>query len=291
MMTWSQQRIFGSLALAGYSLLMVSAAAAQPPHPDGQAGEGQHPPGEADDMELVPPPGGPFGPPRRDGPPRHDGPARHEFGDRPFERRRGDRRGPMRGKPLDEGEVLAFVEEHHPELLKAIDWLKEQRPTQYGMAMRAVGDQISRLNMLRSRKSKRYEPELEIWKVESRIRLLAVQMSLNANDDRKSELRELIADQLQFRTEAMKIESERLDDQIRSLERRKDDLAKRIETAENEPELAVDRMLDSILKQAKRRLDFVRSRRDRPKKDKPDKKAPRAPSPPETETDDSQIAN
>jgi hypothetical protein len=67
--------------------------------------------------------------------------------------------------------ALEFVKEHHPQLNTLITRLKKREPAEYHKALDEVHSTLERLQRLQTRDPQRYEVDLKVWKVESRIRL------------------------------------------------------------------------------------------------------------------------
>ena len=228
--------------------LFGSDASAQPPRDRDGRGERRE---RADfDERKRPPRDGRPGPPRGPGDERGH---RGEWGRRPSE-------------PIPESEVLTFVGENHPELLKSIDWLKKQRPTQYDNALHGIRGQLRRLKGIKEHSNDRYELELKLWKVDSRIRLLAGQQTLKPSDEQKAELMRLITEDMELRPE---VEIARIREQLDSLKERQQKMEKRI--AKGLDESKVSQRLEEILERTRRRMESVKGsrngRRGHPKKD------------------------
>ncbi len=236
-------------------VLSGSDASAQPPRDRDGRGERRE---RADsDGRNRPPRNG------RPGPPRGPGDERS--------RNRGDR-GRRSSEPIPESEVLTFIDKNHPELLKSIDWLKKERPTQYDNALRGISGQLRRLKAIKKHSNDRYELELKLWQVDSKIRLLAGQQTLKPSDEQKAELLELIAEDMKLRPQ---VEMERINAQLDSLKERQQKIEKRI--ANGMDDSKVSQRLEEILERTQRRMESVRGsrsgRRGHPKKDvKPERK-------------------
>ena len=118
----------------------------------------------------------------------------------------------MRGRPrMSEEEVLEFVNEHHSELVRSIDWLREQRPDAYEKAMRSLSMQVTRLEFLKSTQSERYETELPLWKLQSRIRLLVGRQAVDPKPENLATLKELIGEELELRLNSLKMEKQAME--------------------------------------------------------------------------------
>lgn len=121
-----------------------------------------------------------------------------------------------------EDSILKFVAENHPELATLLQTLREKDSQQYQVALRDLRATTERIGRLKTKNPARYENELEIWKVQSRIRLLRARRSLQADEDSEKELRTLLELEVDSRLKLLKLERseqaarlEKLDEEIR----------------------------------------------------------------------------
>lgn len=121
-----------------------------------------------------------------------------------------------------EAEVTSFVREHHRELLELLTGLKKNLPQEYERAVRELSRQRHRLNQLEGRD--RYASELELWKAQSRARLLAAKVQMDDDEGLRQELRAKLAEIYDLRTAVLERDRERaaerlakLDEQLKSL--------------------------------------------------------------------------
>ena len=94
-------------------------------------------------------------------------------------------------KAIDEARVLAFVEEHQPELAKLLAFLKSKEPSQYQQAMREMSRSQQRLEGLSKRDKELHAIELELWNIRSRLRLVAAQIPVVGDAKRQKLNKEL----------------------------------------------------------------------------------------------------
>jgi hypothetical protein len=127
--------------------------------------------------------------------------------------------------PGREAAALTFVKEHHPELAELLVHLKERHQREYYKAIADLFRVSERLAQTQERDVSRYDHDLKIWKVRSRIELLAAQLRMSPKDEAirhqlKDSLREqLELQQLRLKSEREKLASrlEKLDSQIENL--------------------------------------------------------------------------
>src|SRR5213079_880399 len=124
--------------------------------------------------------------------------------------------------------VNAFVAEHHPELgelLKHLKGIKNQRP--YERAIRELSADNERLGNLQKNDRARYEVALKGWKVKSRIQLLSARLTMQDDEQLKTELKEALAEQYSIRREMLTMEKNRIQDRLQKLDRDLADYDKR----------------------------------------------------------------
>ena len=73
---------------------------------------------------------------------------------------------------LLEPDAIAFVQEHHPELVSLLQSLKAMRQKEYEIAIREIVRTRKRLESLAKREVETHAVELEAWKLQSKIDLL-----------------------------------------------------------------------------------------------------------------------
>ena len=124
-----------------------------------------------------------------------------------------------------EQEVLAFVREHHPELVKLLSQLSESRPKEYQKALRDLSRVRDRLGQIKRNHTERYELELAVWKAESRIQLLAARMHMGASNELRDQLHTALQEQAELKLGLLRLERglaqdrvDRIDAQIKKLE-------------------------------------------------------------------------
>lgn len=149
-------------------------------------------------------------------------------------------------------DVTAFVREHHPEIEKYLKELKKNSPQLYRRGVSEIARNANRLEALKARNPELHQQMLEIWKIESRIKLAAARFALTENEKFKIELESLVEKRLELQKTRLYSERERLEErlsklntQIESFESTKDDMAKK----------RIDQYLRRFKTQAKRIRD------------------------------------
>lgn len=119
--------------------------------------------------------------------------------------------------------ALSFAREHHAELADLLTGLKASGQPGYVDAIRELSRQHDRLARMEARSPERYAGELELWKIDSRIRLLAAQLSMGDSASLRESLQGQLRRKHELRVEMARQERarlltrvERLDDTIAS---------------------------------------------------------------------------
>ncbi len=123
---------------------------------------------------------------------------------------------PIDGKRRDE--IMKFVSENHPEMVRVIDSLKQKNPEQYQQALHSIEKSIDRLGQLKSANDGNYEQFLEEWKLNSRFQLLSAQLALDDSPARRKQLEELIAQLLDRRISQSVSNRERVAERLQQID-------------------------------------------------------------------------
>jgi hypothetical protein len=156
-----------------------------------------------------------------------------------------------------EAASLAFAEEHHPQLASLLSVLEERDPLEYGNAVAEISRTAERLERVHMRDRERYELELTIWKVDSRIRLLAARM---ARDDRISleqQLKSLLSERSDLRLKQLRLEKQRLEVRIGRVDQQ-------IRQLQAGQEALIDRETERLRRSVRSRTSEVNRQRSRP---------------------------
>ena len=171
-------------------------------------------------------------------------------------RRRANRQ-PMAWTPAREAAAYTFAKVNHPELADLLDRLKSTKKNRraYQRAIRQLyfdSERLARLKDLDGKsKSKRYGVALNLWKLDSRIRLLTAQvaMSQGKNKELESQLDAALKERIDLRIAQMEA------DHARTLERAKK-LKQQIDKIKNDK----DKAAAVHLQRVKRGLGLKRKR-------------------------------
>jgi len=169
-----------------------------------------------------------------------------------------------------ESQALAFAGEHHPELKSLVESLKTANPAGYKKAIHDLHRASDRLVKLNNDKSKaRYEHELALWKLDSRIRLTAARSAMKDSEELRSELKALVQQRRDLHLAWLKADKERAAARVAKLEAE-------LKDAEAKNAQAVDAEVDRLLKSVKStKPKITAALKDNRKKDaKPQGEAP-----------------
>lgn len=122
-----------------------------------------------------------------------------------------------RSKAESEKELLEFVGEHQPQLLRLMTYLKQKQPTLYERAAKEMLRSQQRLRNLAERDAELYAVELASWKTRSQLQLLAAEISVSKDvkkADLESKLSELVELEFQQGVERLKLQRQRAEAQL-----------------------------------------------------------------------------
>ncbi len=140
-----------------------------------------------------------------------------------------------------EAAALSFVGEHHPELAGLLAHLKRGDKKQYQQAIRELFRTSERLAQLRERDEQRWEIDLEIWRLQSRIRLMSARLTMDPkNVVLKQELFEALVGKTDLRLARFELDRQR---QIGRLDRIETAIQKLRRSRETQAEQIVNRLL------------------------------------------------
>lgn len=127
-------------------------------------------------------------------------------------------------RKVSEAEALAFAREHHPELAHLLDALRGMERRHFDEALKELTREVERLVRMQERDPDRYPLSLELWKLDSRIRLEVARFSTSKNEDFTDRLKPLVHQRREVRLQLLELERSkameriaRLDDQLTAM--------------------------------------------------------------------------
>jgi hypothetical protein len=151
---------------------------------------------------------------------------------------------------------IAFVQEHHADLVRLLKSLKVMRQKEYEVAIREINRTKRRLESLTKREPELHQLELDAWKIKSQIDLLMAKGIAHDKSFDKESLRELIKIQLENQKKRWQHEQS-------SLAKRQEQLADLVSKLEGHEEERMEQQLASHLKS----MDLKMGKAKKPKQD------------------------
>jgi hypothetical protein len=112
---------------------------------------------------------------------------------------------------LDEAQLLGFVEQHQPALLKLLKFMSRKQPTQYAQALKELSRTTLRLNNLEKKDKELYDVELALWKTRSELRMLVAELAVTNEESEQSRFEQLrLLVRTEFDLERSKLNLEQL---------------------------------------------------------------------------------
>jgi hypothetical protein len=158
--------------------------------------------------------------------------------------------------PQREAAALSFVRQHHPELGDLLTQLKAGNQREYQRVINELFNTSERLAQSQERDPLRYELELQAWKIDSRIRLLAARMAMNESDLLEAELKELLVERLDVQLEQQLLERQRVTTRLEKLDASIERIRKQ---RENEAQKSLTKLLEGIQKSRPARKPAARA--------------------------------
>ena len=158
-----------------------------------------------------------------------------------------------------ETDAIAFVQEHHPELVSLLQSLKAMRQKEYETAIREIVRVRKRLESLAKRDAETHAMELDAWKLQSKIDLLIARGIARDKAFDTAVLRALLKLQVDNQKKRWKQEQS-------TLKKRQEQLLELVAKIEGHEEERIDQQLSIHLK-------TIENKTGRGKKPKQDAKA------------------
>jgi len=153
----------------------------------------------------------------------------------------------------DEAAALKFADEHHPELSKLLAPMKSARPKEYQKAIREISRASERLARFETRAPERYAIEIELWKAESRLRLVAARTAMGDDDERREQIEKLVTARNALKLRLYQLERDEAQARIANLDAQ-------IEALKSQEPEAVRQEVDRLVKTAKSSAKRVRTK-------------------------------
>ena len=145
--------------------------------------------------------------------------------------------------PEREAAATAFAREHHPELADLLAGLKGRDQHRYGAAVNELFQASERLARVQTRSPDRYEMELDLWKLNSRIRLLTAQSVSGMPEERRAELKNLLLARQELKARQLQAERARL---VARLDKVDASIVEMKKNGDEQAEKELERLLKSV---------------------------------------------
>jgi hypothetical protein len=153
------------------------------------------------------------------------------------EKRLASEEAALKRKP----ELLAFAQEHDPQLRALLEMLESKRPKQFRQALANLARDTDRLNTLLTRDPERYDLELRQWKNNQRVQILSAKLTLKGgSSEGREELKKLLARKTELRQESLQLELRRARERVARFEEQTSKFAK---PSDSELEKQVEQMI------------------------------------------------
>ncbi|MDA0284006.1 MAG: hypothetical protein O3B86_11700, partial [Planctomycetota bacterium] len=119
--------------------------------------------------------------------------------------------------PISEARELAaiqFAREHHQELAELLEGLRKVDDRNFQAGLRALTRDTERLVKLADRDEERYPVALDLWKLDSRIRLETARLSMSPSEDFEPRLRPMMEQQQAIQIELLQLDRKRLSERL-----------------------------------------------------------------------------
>lgn len=112
--------------------------------------------------------------------------------------------------PEREAAAKLFARRHHPELADLLDKLQAEMQKQYAQAIRQIYQTSERLARIKERSEEDYKLQLALWKVDSRINLLAARMTKSKDKQLREQLKQLLTERVAVRRNILNRDREKV---------------------------------------------------------------------------------
>ncbi len=147
-----------------------------------------------------------------------------------------------------EEQALGFARSQHPELAELLERLKKNDRKEYARAMLDLHRARNRVERFAEKQPERFALELALWKVDSRIRLLAAQMVISRDEGVDAELKPLLAERRHLKLQLVQLERAKLVERSAQLDRQ---LAELQTDPESRDEQELAKLKENVVKRQK----------------------------------------
>lgn len=149
-----------------------------------------------------------------------------------------------------ESAAIAFAGQNHPELATLLTNLKQNNPTEYRAAVAELDRVVERLAAMK-KNSQQHDSALALWKMDSRIRLLAARLTMSDNPAIEAELKAAVREKVELTLAERKAERDRMQKRIEKLDQTIGELSTKLDDVAEKELAAVKRSAQSSKPTAK----------------------------------------
>jgi hypothetical protein len=155
--------------------------------------------------------------------------------------------------PEGEAAALKFVGENHRELAALLKQLKANSPEEYKRAIRELFRTTEKLAQTKSTDVDRYDLDLEGWKIDSEIRLLAAKLTMGDDEELRGKLRKQFAKKNKLQVQRLELEKRRAEQRLKKID-------ENIEKLKRDQDQIADRQMTEILRTVRKERPAKRAR-------------------------------
>jgi hypothetical protein len=141
--------------------------------------------------------------------------------------------------------AVRFARKHHPELAELLEGLRKSTrksdKRNFEVGLRALTRDAERLGKLAERKDDRYAISLDLWKLDSRIRLEIARLSMLPGEDFEPRLRPLMEERQKTRVRMIRLERKRLAERVAKYD-------EQLKTLQSEPDKLIGSEIERLRK-------------------------------------------
>lgn len=115
--------------------------------------------------------------------------------------------------------ALKFARRHHPELAELLKQLDAEMTNEYDKAIRQIHVVVERLERVKARSPEEYKLQLEAWKVDSRIKLLAARMTISSDEKLQLEMKKLLGQKFTLKEQQLRKDKERTQSRLERIDK------------------------------------------------------------------------
>lgn len=132
-------------------------------------------------------------------------------------RKKADSRDEQLSRETEQA-AINFAQQHHPTMASLVKKLRNRDSNAYGKAIRELSVDSLRLTRLKERQPQRFQSELNLWKLDSEIRMQLARWSVASSERLESNIRRLLTRRQELRQQRLVTEKERLQSRIEQID-------------------------------------------------------------------------